>query len=73
MKKEMEVRDLIQRIKILHHEIEEECNERLKVLEECSERGEECRECSLEDRCRMDMSKMVKISQLYHELNSRKS
>ncbi len=69
----MEVRELLQRIKTLHGEIEEECNERLDLLEDCSKEERECRECPMENRCRVDVSKMIKISQLYDQLNSGES
>jgi len=67
----MEMRELVEEIKNLHREIEEECNKKLEILDRCSEAGGECRECSWESRCRLDMSKVAKVSQLYSELNSR--
>lgn len=71
MKGGVAVEELIERIKILHAEVERECNEKLEVLEECSRRGGQCSGCSQGERCRIDMSKIVKISQLYNELRSR--
>ncbi len=63
--------ELIERIKVLHAEVERECNEKLEVLEECSQRDGQCSGCSQGERCRIDVSKMVKLSQLYSKLMSR--
>lgn len=60
--------DLIERIKGLHAEVERECDEKLEVLEECSQRDGQCSQCSHGERCRIDMSKIVEISQLYNRL-----
>ncbi len=64
--------ELIERIKVLHAEVERECNEKLVVLEDCSQRDGQCSGCSQGERCRIDVYKRVKLSQLYSELMSRK-
>ncbi len=68
MKGGVAVEELIERIRVLHTEVERECNEKLEILEECSQREGQCTRCSQGERCRIDMSKVVEITQLYNRL-----
>ncbi len=65
----MERKRLIQEIKVLHEEIDRECDDKLEILDRCFREGRECQECALEGECRFDLPKLVKISHLYDELH----
>jgi len=69
----MKRKKLIQEIRVLHDEIDRECNDKLEVLDRCAREGRECQDCALEGECRFNLPKLLKISLLYDELYSKGS